>query len=541
MPGKHCGECADGRLLSWPSGNRQSSFRCNYIIQFLIGQIEVAFRSSDEMMIQSARIDGAGAAIVAHDINHLTLRSPLLQPRTVVLIGERDGREILSSPHWIDNEAALRISARSRSLAESINGLVRTETWNIGAWTEILAEVHKHLAYLPKSIATRSPGRATSTGMVEFSWADVFSDHYRLPIRSALADLHGRIEGRITSLRSLLLHWYGITQPEPVGPLPPHKGNGGNGTDGDGSAPPPKPPLPPQPATAKERKRSLKWIREVAERFGSSEFIADRPPELIAADLKIAALLLRAGVADDWLDEKDFFDATLRIWLPLFFNAEGDEPTGWLEQRYLTAPDPNAFSEAMRSAELSAALACWALSPGTTSSPEYGRFVLASALSVARLPWLWQASSNEEIARQVGEALAYTARDGTFDAGAIESRWLSLIRRGYALNRLQNAIARVSVVELATRILQQTVQSGELLWQGKHGFCVANSNCSRTVRENCEVLLLQRGNRKQLFHGPLLIPVAGLLDERVVDGDALPQNARDEIASMVQELRISQW
>jgi len=36
MPGKHCGECADGRLLSWPSGNRQSSFRCNYIIQFLI-------------------------------------------------------------------------------------------------------------------------------------------------------------------------------------------------------------------------------------------------------------------------------------------------------------------------------------------------------------------------------------------------------------------------------------------------------------------------------------------------------------------------
>jgi len=61
-----------------------------------------------------------------------------------------------------------------------------------------------------------------------------------------------------------------------------------------------------------------------------------------------------------------------------------------------------------------------------------------------------------------------------------------LIRRGYALNRLQKAIADEKIVDLSKRIIQSTVHVGELLWQGKHGFCVANSDCRRVVHDNLD-------------------------------------------------------
>ena len=94
----------------------------------------------------------------------------------------------------------------------------------------------------------------------------------------------------------------------------------------------------------------------------------------------MAAVLFRAGLAEAWISEREFFDATLAIWLPLFFNAEGEESTGWLEQRYLTAPKQQEFAEPIRSVELAAALGCWALSPpGSTLSPLPAARQLAAA------------------------------------------------------------------------------------------------------------------------------------------------------------------
>jgi hypothetical protein len=81
------------------------------------------------------------------------------------------------------------------------------------------------------------------------------------------------------------------------------------------------------------------------------------------------------------------------------------------------------------------------------------------------------------------------------------------------------------------------VLSGELLWQGSHGFCIANSDCSRKADEKCEVLLLQQGSSKRTFSASLLIPLAGLLDGDIVGEETLPSNARIEVRAMILELQ----
>ena len=387
-----------------------------------------------------------------------------------------------------------------------------------------------------------------------FEWSDVFADGYGLTIRSGfMPTVPIGAGGRISSLRSMILRWYGIGQPEPdedegVSADGVSDGAGSDSADGNGDSADsvialpkanPRPTLP--SASEEDRKRGLKIIKQVTKRLAEAEFLSERPPKLLAADLKVAAVLFRAGLAEAWISEREFFDATLAIWLPLFFNAEGDESTGWLEQRYLTAPKPQEFAEAIRSVELAAALGCWALSPPAKwNSPEHARFDLASALGVARLPWLWQTTGgNERIAREIAEVFALTSRVDDIDVKAIERRWLTLIRRGYALGLMERAAIEVGLAVLRSRIAQTNITAGELLWQGTAGFCVTTSNCVRRsgTTDTVEVLALQQGKAKK-FKVDFLVPVMGLLEDGVLGDSGMPVRVRGELAAMVSELRV---
>ena len=226
--------------------------------------------------------------------------------------------------------------------------------------------------------------------------------------------------------------------------------------------------------------------------------------------------------------------------MPLFFNAEGEENIGWLEQRYLTAPRQQEFAEAIRSVELAAALGCWALSPLVKGdSPEHARFCLASALGVARLPWLWQTGGNERIAREIAEVFAVTSRVEDIDVKAIERRWLTLIRRGYALGLMERAAIAVGVAVLRSRIAQTNIPAGELLWQGAAGFCVTTSNCVKRsgTTDTVRVLKLQQGKARRFGVG-FLVPVMGLLEDGVLEHSMMPVRARAELAAMINELRV---
>lgn len=513
------------------------------------GRIQVAFRKSLDVIIQSALVDDTPRKIAGTVGNCVTVNTTQQRPRTMVLVGLIDGNFVYSSPHWIDNESALQASARDRSLGESIDDRVRYGTWTVGAWAEVLSELHRHLQYMPKTGFQPRKGSQKGpdgkTSPAEFQWQDVFSTNYRLPVNSMLHGFATAHDGRISSLRSMLLRWYGISEPEPEEGFQdvPEQGHENSQSEEPTDRVTWIPKLASHPEAAerskRESNRAIKLVWQIAKRLGEPDFVAERRPELLAADLKVAVLLLRAGLSERWLSEDDFVGATLQIWLPLFFSAEVGDDAGLLERVYRTASSQDEFKRAFCSVELSGALALWALSmPSKAKGPEHARFVLAAALSVARLPWLWQTGSNEEIARQVAEALACTPSNETTEWDQIECRWLALIRRGYALNRLQHAVAHLKLGELSKRIAQPRVSAGELLWQGAHGFCVAKNDCERVEKRNCQVLMLQRGDAENPISATYLTPVAGLLEEHVLDKGALSSDARHVLLEMARELRL---
>ena len=521
------------------------------------GLLRVAFRSDETTRLTHAEIDQAAQRIEPIGVeSHRAIFQARGNPRMLVLVGTSQDAVVRSQLHWIDNESALRSSARGRSLAESIHTRVRSDLWGIGAYRHVLSELLGHLQYMPKVGSHRRSDadgdRKTTGDPVEFEWDDVFSDTYGL--RTGLSptpDLTVGPDDRVDSLRSLLLRWYGIgragqDEPTPTSdddPVQPEvMATEGEGVDTVAEVPTvvPKPKMP--TASDREKKAALKVVHQIAARLGEPEFLSERHPEHLAVDLKVAAALLRVGMASGWLTEQEFFKTTLAIWLPLFFNAAGSEDTGWLVQRYRTAPHPEEFARSIRSSELAAALACWALStPAKVTSEEHALFALASAIGVAQLPWLWQTGGNRSVAKEMQELLALTSRVDDLDMPTVDHRWRTLIRRGCALSQLERAIAAAGFVELCGRIKQRKVVAGELLWQrwkGGAGYCVATEDCERVRGERATVRVLQQadgGTRRYL--GSFLMPVAGLLDERVLGDTVIQPRARSELRKWIGELR----
>ena len=397
------------------------------------GLLHIAFRSDETTKLTHAEIDRN-----AHRIEPVEVESQWAvfkasgNPRMVVLLGTCDAAEVRSQLHWIDDERALRSSARGRSLAESIHSRVRGDRWGIGAYTHVLSELLKHLQYMPKVGSDRRASAKgdenTTGGPVEFQWDDVFSDTYGLPAGFGLTPrLRVGADDRVGSLRSILLRWYGIGRTEQDEAAPTGDDDSANseimatddeGEGGDTVAEVPRvlPRLEVTTASEKEKKAALKMVHQISARLGEPKFLSERHPAHLAVDLRVAAALLHVGLAEEWLTEHEFFKTTLAIWLPLFFNAAGSEDTGWLEQRYLTAPHREEFAKAIRSVELAAALGCWALStPAKATSAEHALFDLASALGVARLPWLWQTGGNRRIAKEIAEMLTLTSQGDNLD------------------------------------------------------------------------------------------------------------------------------
>ena len=57
---------------------------------------------------------------------------------------------------------------------------------------------------------------------------------------------------------------------------------------------------------------------------------------------------------------------------------------------------------------------------------------------------------------------------------------------------------------------------GDVLWQGKAGFCVVLRRCSRSGRDNVPVLKLQGKAAECAFVASATVPVRALLDEKII-------------------------
>ncbi|WP_319581546.1 phospholipase D family protein [uncultured Pseudodesulfovibrio sp.] len=445
-------------------------------------------------------------------------------PKSVVVSAIHDGELILSTPMWVDHERSLRTSSQGRNLADSIRVKVQPGVWDANGWTDVLDVFCKHLSYMPVAHVEhfrevrKSSSNETLQGS-EFTASDVFSHNYEFPHLNLnkLNTCRGE-SSHIQSAQQLLLRWFGV----------PNENLSGETSDSDdvphaddGADKPEQlhvPSTPTEETFHRDKGRIEKLLTQLEAAMLSKEFLERRPPDYLAADLKIISVLLRIGLRNRWIDPEQLSKLTQKIWCSLFFSSNKKE-VGWLEYRVQTSDDTEAFIQEMQSAELSAALVGWKLAaPYEDNTPESVCFELAAVLSVARVPWLWHGGEPDKIADELAALISYSSsptKDRDILARKAEEEWKLLLQRGHALRLLEAAAKSLSVEEISNRIGTSVLQKGDLLWQGTAGFCVVCEKSPRTDKK-VKVLKLQKGGEEVKYIASKTIPIKALLDKSVL-------------------------
>lgn len=508
------------------------------------GFLKVAYKCYQGAKVTRCLVDGIEIPLVVEK-EGLGSAEISISPSTVILEGLQEGGVVRSNLAWIDVEHELRSTARGRSLAGIVRESVQAARWGIGAWKEVLDVFCKHLQYLPPRSAHwgHSKHDPRVSRLAEFTAQDVFSSSYGLPNLGSAARV-GFIDDRVHSLQQILLRWFGVPQDESETDsdnVPPSNGDEDeNDVDRPEHFPSrTKPHLKPLLVSDNDRKRAKKSLDQITKAMTSEEFLLHRPPELLAADLKITAVLLRTGLKEKWIDDADFFEATRLIWSSLFFSSSGNPSQGWIERRQQESGDPAAFAFRMASPELCAALAAWSMAAKSSGrTPEHVSHALAQVLAIARLPWLWRGAELSRIGQELEHITVNTEEDfSAIKPKRLEEEWLRLIRRGEAFRALEEALGGHSPSELRGRISQDSISCGELLWQGTSGYCVALADCRKSQHENVQVIPLQGIKRERSFKSDFLIPIRSLLDEGVLnESSRLGAEQREVIRELIAEL-----
>ncbi|MCP3144533.1 phospholipase D-like domain-containing protein [Pyxidicoccus xibeiensis] len=495
--------------------------------------------------VRTCEIDGAAVRFSLSEPGVLSVVCAF-EPRSVRLEAVVDESLVWSAPTWIDHERHLRASARGRSLADSIRARVQPGSWNASAWADVMDVFCKHLSYMPTREGARtasSPEDKPGAGEGTFTFADVFSNSYEAPELNELSQLTVKLEGGSErSLQQLLLRWFGIG--DPAGAATEVATDVSDELDGDDAVDRPE-VLPakrvaPAPPTDADKHRIQKVLEQIEQAMTKESFLAERRPDQLAADLKIAAVLLRTGLREGWFNSASFFQTTHRIWSALFFTGSPDANRGWLEYRLRHAEDAAGFIAALRSPELAAALLGWAFavapSEATTQS---ARFHLAVALAVARLHWLWDAGDDVAVAKELKVLLAHTGIVGV-TASDVRAAWERMLKRGHALLRLEEAANAITLPTLRSRIRAAELRTGDLLWQGAAGFCVVTRPTPRTEGQKAPVLRLQNRAEESHIAAPFTIPIESLLLEEVVPpSSSFDAEPRRVLKEFLGELRDS--
>lgn len=489
--------------------------------------IQIAFNHGEGVTVTHLCIDGTGADFLIAEPGVMVSFGVPAESRQVSLKGTSSDRDICSNLMWIDREQDLSTTARSRSVIDAVRKGVNSQGWSIGTWSDISNVFLRNLQYMP-SRAAFSPrlvarGERTSEINQVYSAEDVFSDSYGLPrFTGHFTQLTDGFDDRVTSLRQLLLRWFGLKETREGDDSPvDHSGQPHGMNPSDEIVPMPNPGPRPVRTVAEikesDRRRALQMLQLITESITSEGYLTQRLPETLSVDIQFTSVLLRAGLHEEWISPVEFFASTQKIWSTLFFSCPADPAIGWLEYRYRNEEDPALFIERLVSPKLTAALAAWAFAiPNSGGTPEQVRFRLSQVLSVSRLPWLWEHGAREEVANELREVLSITGNGLAADFWQkIEVRWNDLIRQGYALKLAQDALANKTPLEIKSLIRQQDVKKGELLWQGKAGFCVARQDFSRTIGSRAPILYLQN-SAEGIVVADFTIPVKGVIESEVV-------------------------
>jgi hypothetical protein len=494
--------------------------------------------------IQACSIDGSDVPFTPIEPGQLHIPHFGAAP-SLVLEGVFEGALVTSPPHWVDQEEQLRMTARRRRLEETIPRTLGGERWSSDQWIELLHALGEHLKYTPTRTGTtaRVPRPTDEAVAAKRGYEDLFAKDFSSEKFFAHWSNEMPVGDAHDSVRKLLLRWLGIGQEETDTRTAPDAPPASATSQGEGDqpeeVPTPKPmvPIATKPElTDRMREKLRRILGDIEATVTAPAYLESRPPDLLGTDLMMISVILRFGYGRGWLSLDVFFAFTHTVWATLFLSSSKDALMGWLEWRRVTAPNPTAFTAAIASPQLSAALIAWSL-VGLDAPPsiERARFKLARALSAARMPELWFNGDVHDIASELADVVR--AGKVSILSEQLISFWRDSLAQGVALQALSELLENLGLEEAHQSIDASSVEAGELLWQGAAGYCITIAAGSRLGRNTIDTLKLQLGGTGK-FQGSMTLPVRYVLNVKEIAEALNPLHAKS-ILDLIDALRTN--
>jgi hypothetical protein len=410
------------------------------------GVLEVAFRPAEPLASLSVQaLEGAWSAEaeweqgVARAAVSVRLRAARIVGVTLA------GMEIASDEVWVDDEVSLAAPATLRRMFNRMLDMGSPQTDPAEAFRGVL-EIFRDYLRDPEASRRRMRRREHGEGSPRpYDPAAVFADDFGSLGVPALRNTYGRREP--VSILAILEALFSVSRevgatPQPPLPLSDEEGEGdGDGEDGARSGSPPDLLSPPLKWVLDKRAKAQlrRALAAVESALMDEAFVAARSPELLGADLALAAILLVKGLSDRLLDPQDYREATRRLWTTLFFGENGVPGRVPARIAALTGAGQRiAFVAAIASPRLSAALTLWCMTEWAAGDAE----CLAFRLSAARLqlvqPWLFAGAPPDVLATEVASQAEILLPSN--DQAMAARTWVELVRAGEALRILAVAL-----------------------------------------------------------------------------------------------------
>lgn len=513
-----------------------------------MGTLRVAVSATEDFVAHKIEADGTALSTERAASGEL-VGCPDGVPRRVRVVGLRNGEPWTTPEFWVDVEALLRGTAGRRRLLDLVRQSQHAGLWNIEVWADLVDAAFEEIA----SPTTRGGGggRVRTEDGAPKTWHedDVFLPTFSLSGSDGTGHSNSDTDV-VSSTLALLFNWsQGEEGVDRLDPADYDEERVGESEDvlveaGEGEEPEAAPPKAPvssssevSPEKASKRQaRAIAVLQKMLDTLADPEFLGTRGPADIRRAIIMLALLLRTGRHHGWLSGADFFAVTQRAWRAVFFSGRTSETRGELAARLEREDDPDAFREALATPRLAAALAAWALAAHREGAGrELARFDLTCAVSAAHHPWMWRGAALDRISQELHRLIRHTyqAEDETL----LGAWWLTVQRRGAALDVLERALVGASTMDLRGRLGSWAVRQGALLWQGTAGWCVCEGSASSSAPDQkVAVRKLQGDESRRDFKAAFLIPLRSLVEAM---SDQLPGHIRMEIDAIIIETELA--
>ena len=198
----------------------------------------------------------------------------------------------------------------------------------------------------------------------------------------------------------------------------------------------------------------------------------------------------------------------------------------------------------MSSPYLAATLFAWAMAaPVKKGDLLTQRFVLSQILGMHKNPWLWSPLAKKDAAIHLLKILQDSPCSNTSNISITElhgkTHKLRLLWTKYAsaFAAMGAAMRKKGFSDLMRDIKNHSVETGDLLWQGRRGICVV-LDPSQNSQEGIRVVCLQDPKGETRFKTDRLVPIKYLIkDKLLLDSSIFTSKQRVQMFSLIEYLK----